>query len=913
MLDYQVELNNQKYHTKPEGETYWSQSGKISDTKSIKYKQRQKSLLTFYQMRTQNSRNHKILLQDEQLSNNLLIQGKDLSLSTPVKKMLHRTSRMNRVALENKSKLSKFELVKQELKQNKIQQNVKHDPHKFENTYRLLFQFNKNQKDQENELTARSVVLSKFQNSNDRKIVQQGNDDQIEIVPQKLNPIIMKPGFKNIEKSQDHLSGQINFEDYNRNIQNQNPLQIYESQSQLFYPEIRVDFQAAQNDNSRDINKSLLNSQMDSQYINQTFHTKNYSTRLRESTMKFPNLRNFLEKLDINNTSDLIIKNELGTTRTNDPKHYHSSSMQSPEKITENTTNKFQFHDTSDFSRAKLQKFFAEQRQKKQQQIKELLMARRLHQRQFSYENPENSNAQQAKRSHRLSFIMTKTQRECTRKSSQFQNNSSQLSINGDYPNQSPDISLRKFYSKKFSPNKMKELNYKQGSDQTQFKEQISPRKSEEFQDLDLDRSITLGDIQNNLAKLKSELKSIKYPHQIIDEDVQIGLPTVYLPIMHYALLVYSPVVGQFITEKGFELFAKNDFRFMESVYKLLLNQFNYKPSIQINQFFQNGFAERKIIFACEVIEIMKSKHQVLSKVQSIQQQKTQVKSNGNLNSQKSENLNKSNSRQQLTTDGSVKIIKHDPLQEINHNGFQNQPLGNHGQNQNLSQYSQSPTTSQHSSQNAKSPKISNQKSKSKIRKPDGYISNYETSKSANLNSQKHLQQPAFTNLRQQELTEEDDDEFFNSNTDQQNVQQPMNLINKQNPYQYYDSQNTDNSFNNGPFGHKNTTQSQQVQKQQDKQSEMNKDLMNLIVNLNESIKTLGQRFESFQINIEEKVNKISAEQMLMKNRVQILEKNCMGHVPSMDTQAYDFMNPKTSQKKNLQTTQSITQCKSRT
>ena len=75
----------------------------------------------------------------------------------------------------------------------------------------------------------------------------------------------------------------------------------------------------------------------------------------------------------------------------------------------------------------------------------------------------------------------------------------------------------------------------------------------------------------------------------------------------------------------------------------------------------------------------------------------------------------------------------------------------------------------------------------------------------------------------------------------------------------------------------------------------MNKDLMKLIVNLNESIKTLGQRFESFQINIEEKVNKISAEQMLMKNRIQILEKNCMGHVPSMDSQVYDFMNPQTS------------------
>lgn len=50
------------------------------------------------------------------------------------------------------------------------------------------------------------------------------------------------------------------------------------------------------------------------------------------------------------------------------------------------------------------------------------------------------------------------------------------------------------------------------------------------------------------------------------------GLPPVFLPIIHHSLLEFSPQVAAFISENGFDLFAKNDYRFMESAYKLLLN-----------------------------------------------------------------------------------------------------------------------------------------------------------------------------------------------------------------------------------------------------------------------------------------------------------------------------------------------------
>jgi len=86
------------------------------------------------------------------------------------------------------------------------------------------------------------------------------------------------------------------------------------------------------------------------------------------------------------------------------------------------------------------------------------------------------------------------------------------------------------------------------------------------------------GDIQNNFEKLKAELKSVKYPnlnqlyqgdgqHQILE-----GKPFAFLPLIHHLLLVYSPHVTNFVTQNGFELYAKTDMRFMESVYKLFLN-----------------------------------------------------------------------------------------------------------------------------------------------------------------------------------------------------------------------------------------------------------------------------------------------------------------------------------------------------
>jgi len=51
---------------------------------------------------------------------------------------------------------------------------------------------------------------------------------------------------------------------------------------------------------------------------------------------------------------------------------------------------------------------------------------------------------------------------------------------------------------------------------------------------------------------------------------------------------------------------------------------------------------------------------------------------------------------------------------------------------------------------------------------------------------------------------------------------------------------------------------------------------MALIVTLNESVRSLANRFDTFQRNVDEKLTKVQNEQILLKSKVEFLEKNCM-------------------------------------
>lgn len=120
------------------------------------------------------------------------------------------------------------------------------------------------------------------------------------------------------------------------------------------------------------------------------------------------------------------------------------------------------------------------------------------------------------------------------------------------------------------------------------------------------------GDLANNLRKLQKELKLIKFSENVDLTGMSQGTPTAFLPIYHYLFTSYSHAIAEMISSSDTELFGKTDFRFIEAVYKIMRDMFSYKPLITKEQFFNAGFAERKIIMCAEVIQMIREKNRSL-------------------------------------------------------------------------------------------------------------------------------------------------------------------------------------------------------------------------------------------------------------------------------------------------------------
>ncbi|CAL1536844.1 unnamed protein product [Lymnaea stagnalis] len=115
------------------------------------------------------------------------------------------------------------------------------------------------------------------------------------------------------------------------------------------------------------------------------------------------------------------------------------------------------------------------------------------------------------------------------------------------------------------------------------------------------------GDIKNNIKQLQHELKAAKYPETIDVDGLVNGSPKAYLGIYHYLFTQYSTNFNTDITNSNNELYGKSDMRFMEAVYKILRDMFDYKPQINREQFFSSGYVERKVIMATDILRLVRS------------------------------------------------------------------------------------------------------------------------------------------------------------------------------------------------------------------------------------------------------------------------------------------------------------------
>ncbi|KAL1773002.1 centrosomal protein of 44 kDa isoform X1 [Sigmodon hispidus] len=120
------------------------------------------------------------------------------------------------------------------------------------------------------------------------------------------------------------------------------------------------------------------------------------------------------------------------------------------------------------------------------------------------------------------------------------------------------------------------------------------------------------GDLKRSLRKLEQVLRLLNYPNEVDYVGLMKGETAASLPIISYSLTSYSPYIAELLMESNIELIAKNDVRFTDTVYKLLRDQFDYKPILTKKQFIQSGFAEWKIQIVCDILNCVMKKHKEL-------------------------------------------------------------------------------------------------------------------------------------------------------------------------------------------------------------------------------------------------------------------------------------------------------------
>ncbi|CAD7927028.1 unnamed protein product [Amoebophrya sp. A120] len=119
-----------------------------------------------------------------------------------------------------------------------------------------------------------------------------------------------------------------------------------------------------------------------------------------------------------------------------------------------------------------------------------------------------------------------------------------------------------------------------------------------------------LGDLSAQVEKLKAQLRLLRFPiKDFMEQGVLTGKPIALLPILHFVFFSFSKPFAGFVRERGYELYAKSDLRFIEECYQVLRKELHYRPTLSTAQFFQNGFVERKVMLLQDVIRVVRRWH----------------------------------------------------------------------------------------------------------------------------------------------------------------------------------------------------------------------------------------------------------------------------------------------------------------
>ena len=356
------------------------------------------------------------------------------------------------------------------------------------------------------------------------------------------------------------------------------------------------------------------------------------------------------------------------------------------------------------------------------------------------------------------------------------------------------------------------------------------------------------GDIKGNTESLIRNLKTINYPSQASYKILTSGNPGIYLPIIHYSLFNYSPVVAKYLSDKHYDMFAKNDLDFINTAFHCLISLFNYKPELTTEQFFSNKFAEGKIILCKEIIDLVIQKNNQL-----------------NSNNKKKKGNNKANKFNKNNNNNNVSPKFHDLRNSKNNSA--NKKVNNSSSNNNSSYFENSNNNNNNN------------------------INNNDVNMNINIiNNEENI------NNNQNQINNNDEYNNMIINNNNFNASLPMNSIPVPTPKpQYYVSKNINNiqssvqsfkpkqniNYTENPNQLEVYDSSQEYPLSGQNNSSGNNSnnnsmdfnsVVKIITSLSESVSLMVNKIENFKGNIEDRLNKLEAEIVLIKNKQNYLD-----------------------------------------
>ena len=343
------------------------------------------------------------------------------------------------------------------------------------------------------------------------------------------------------------------------------------------------------------------------------------------------------------------------------------------------------------------------------------------------------------------------------------------------------------------------------------------------------------GDIKGNTESLIRNLKTINYPSQTSYKILTSGNPGIYLPIIHYSLFNYSPAVAKFLSDKHYDMFAKNDLDFINTAFHCLITLFNYKPELNTEQFFSNKYAEGKIILCKEIIDLVIQKNNQLTsnnkKKKGNNKNSNNIRDTNNnvspkfheINNNKNNNNSKQNSSKKKSNNSNNDNNNSSYFENSNNNNNDNQNQNFNQINNNYDEYNN--MVINNNNFNASLP-MNNIPVPTP--KPQYYIPKNINNNQSSVQSFKPIQ---------------------NTNT---NSGENMNKLEVYDSSQEYplSGQNNNSSGNNS---NNNSMDFNSVVK--------------IITSLSESVSVMVNKIETFKGNIEDRLNKLEAEIVLIKNK----------------------------------------------